>query len=116
MKLIAISLIAVAGLFAGQAMASDEAALALAKKSNCLACHQIDTKLVGPPWKEVSKKYKGDKGAEAMLINRVKNGSIATGGQKWAAITGGVPMPPNGPAVKDEDIKTLVQFVLSLAK
>jgi cytochrome c len=97
-------------------MAADAPELELAKKSNCLACHQIDTKLVGPPWKEVSKKYKGDKAAEAMLFERVKKGSIATGGQKWAAITGGVPMPPNGPAVKDEDIKTLVHFVLSLAK
>jgi cytochrome c len=114
MKLIAASLIAAAGLFAGQAMAADAPELELAKKSNCLSCHQIETKLVGPAWKEVSKKYKGDKGAEARLIERVKKGSIATGGQKWAALTGGVPMPPNGPGVSDENIKKLVHFVLSL--
>ena len=78
----------------------------LAKKSGCMACHAIDKKIVGPAYKEVSAKYRGDKGAEAKLIEKVKKGGQGVWGQ--------VPMPPNSPMVKDEDIKTLVKWVLSL--
>ena len=76
----------------------------LAKKSGCLACHAVDKKLVGPSYKEVAAKYKGDKAAEAKLFDKVKKG----GSGAWGA----VPMPPNS-LVKDADIKTLVQWVLS---
>lgn len=78
---------------------------ALAKKSACTACHAIDKKLVGPAYKEVAKKYAGNKGAEAMLFDKVKKGGKGTWGE--------VPMPPN-PNVKDEDVKTLIKWVLSL--
>jgi cytochrome c len=77
----------------------------LAKKSACMACHAIDKKLVGPAYKEVAEKYRGDKGAEAKLIEKVKNGGSGVWGQ--------VPMPANS-NVKDQDIKTLVKWVLSL--
>jgi cytochrome c len=77
----------------------------LAKKSGCLACHQLDKKVVGPSYKEVAAKYKGDAKAEAMLIEKVKKGGVGTWGQ--------VPMPPNA-AVKDEDIKALVKWILAL--
>jgi cytochrome c len=78
---------------------------ALAKKYNCLACHQIDTKVVGPAYKDVAKKYKGQAGAEAKLIEKVKKG----GSGAW----GPVPMPPNA-AVPDADVKKLVKWILSL--
>ena len=84
----------------GTAHANEE----LAKKSGCLACHKVDAKLVGPSYKEVAAKYKADKGAEAKLIEKVKKGGMGV----W----GPVPMPPNA-AVKDEDIKTLVKWVLA---
>ena len=71
----------------------------------CTACHANDKKLVGPAYKEVAKKYAGDKTAEAKLIDKVKKGGVGVWGQ--------VPMPPNA-AVKDEDAKTLVKWVLSL--
>ena len=87
--------------FAGSAQASE----ALATKSGCTACHKIEGKLVGPAYKEVAAKYKGNAKAEAMLIDKVKKGSMGV----W----GPIPMPPNA-AVKDEDIKTLVKWVLSL--
>jgi cytochrome c len=112
MKLIAASLFAAAGLFAAQAMAADTPEVELAKKSNCLTCHQVDKKLVGPAYKDIAKKYKGDAAAPARLFDRVKKGSTATGGEVWKAVTGGMPMPPNA-AVKDEDIKKLVAWVLS---
>ena len=78
----------------------------LAKKSGCTACHAVDKKIVGPSFKDVSAKYRTDKGAEAKLVDKVKKGGVGVWGQ--------VPMPPNSPQVKDEDIKTLVKWVLSL--
>lgn len=85
--------------------AVDEAkAKQLAQKYNCLACHAVDKKLVGPAYVEVSKKYKDDKGALDKLSAKVKAG----GSGVWGAI----PMPPNN--VPDADIKTLVEWVLSL--
>ena len=103
MKLIAATLFAATALVATNAMANAD----LAKKSNCMACHAIDKKLVGPAYQEVAKKYAGDKGAEAMLVEKVKKGGTGTWGK--------VPMPPNA-NVKDEDIKTLVKWVLAGAK
>jgi cytochrome c len=78
---------------------------AMAKKYNCLACHTIDKKLVGPAYKDVAKKYKGDKDAEDKLCKKVKAGGTGV----W----GPIPMPPNGPKVSDADIKTLVEWVLA---
>src|SRR5205809_7678423 len=99
-------LVFVAGLAcAVPALAEDQAALELAKKDGCLACHALDKKLVGPSWTEVGKKYAGDAGAEAKLIAKVKKGG--------SGVWGTVPMPPNV-TVKDADIKTPVQYVLSL--
>ena len=88
-------------LAAAPALANEE----LAKKSACTACHAIDKRIVGPGYKEVAAKYRGDAKAEAMLIDKVTKGGVGAWGQ--------VPMPPNA-HVKDEDVKTLVKWVLSL--
>jgi len=107
MKSIVVSMIAAASMtVAGSVMATEMPDLA--KKSSCISCHAIDKKLVGPAWMEISKKYKGDAGAEAKLITKVAKG----GGGVW----GSMPMPPNSPKVSDADIKTLVKFILGLAK
>lgn len=103
-----LMMVAAAGslLAATQAGAVDAAAgLALAQKSGCLACHSVDKKIIGPAYKDVAAKYKGNKEAEAKLVEKVKKGGSGT----W----GPMPMPANSPNVKDEDIKTLVQWVLS---
>ena len=76
----------------------------LATNNACLACHAVDKKVVGPSFKEVAQKYAGDSDAEAKLMEKVKKG----GGGVW----GSMPMPPNA-IVKDEDLKTLVQWILS---
>jgi len=102
MKRIAI-LAALAALTSIPAFAADE--LALAQKSGCTACHAVDKKIVGPAYKEVAAKYKGDKGAAAKLEEKVKKGGTGVWGQ--------VPMPPNT-QVSDADIKKLVAWVLSL--
>ena len=82
--------------------------LALAQKNNCLACHKIDEKLVGPAWRDVAIKYKGVAGIEHKLVIIVSTGGVG----HW----GDMPMPAMAPAVKEEDIRALVQFVLSLDK
>jgi len=76
----------------------------LAKKHACLACHAIDKKLVGPAYKDVAAKYRGDASAEAKLVDKVKKGSQGTWGQ--------VPMPPNS-NVPDADVRALVKWILS---
>lgn len=99
--------VAAAGwLLAGPVCAqSADAAMELAKKNGCLACHGLDTKMVGPSWKDVGKKYAGDAGAEAKLVAKVRKGGKGVWGE--------VPMPPNV-TVKEADVRTLVQFVLTL--
>ena len=77
---------------------------ALAKKHNCLACHTMDKKMVGPSYKDVAAKYRNDKAAPAKLAEKVKKGS--------QGVWGNVPMPPNT-AVPDADIKALVKWILS---
>jgi len=84
--------------------------LELAKKSGCLACHSVDKKVVGPAWKDVAAKYKGNASAKADLVAKVKKG----GKGNWTEVTGGAPMPPYSPRVADADIEKLVDFVLGL--
>ena len=78
--------------------------LELAQKSGCTACHAVDKKVVGPAYKDVAAKYKGNAKAPAMLEEKVKKGGVGVWGQ--------VPMPPNA-SVSDADIKTLVKWVLA---
>jgi len=107
MKRVILALIAGAGIVvAGGAQAADaKAAEDLLKKNACTACHAIDKKMVGPGYKDVAAKYRGQKDAEAKLIDKVKKGGVGVWGQ--------VPMPPNA-GVKDDELKILVQYVLSL--
>lgn len=85
---------------AGTAMADEK----LATAKGCMACHSVDKKVVGPAYKEVAKKYAGDKTAEAKLIEKVKKGG--------AGVWGPIPMPANN--VTDAEAKDLVHWVLSL--
>jgi cytochrome c len=102
MKSVLISALIATGLIASApAFANKD----LATKSGCMACHAVDKKLVGPAYQEVAKKYKASD--EAMLIDKVKKGGKGNWGQ--------IPMPPND-KLKDEDVKTLVKWVLGGAK
>ncbi len=80
-------------------------AMAVAKKSDCLACHAIDRKVVGPSWADVAAKYRGDATAEAYLINK-----IAKGG---SGVWGSMKMPAH-PKLSEADLSTLSRFVLNL--
>ncbi|AZN35581.1 c-type cytochrome [Iodobacter ciconiae] len=75
----------------------------LAKEKNCFACHTLDKKLIGPSYKEVAAKYKGDAGAVSKLADKIKKGG--------SGVWGTMPMPPN--AVSDAEAKDLAKWVLS---
>ena len=93
MKLIALAAVASIALAAAGAANAQEA---LAKSSGCLNCHDVNTKKVGPAFKEVAAKYKGKADAEAMLVAKLSKGE-------------------GHPAVKTspDDTKSLVKWVLS---
>jgi cytochrome c len=91
-----------AGWAVAPAASADEA---LAKKHNCTACHAVDKKMVGPAYKDVAKKYKGQADASAKLAEKVKKGGTGVWGQ--------IPMPPNA-AVPDDDVKKLVDWVMKM--
>jgi cytochrome c len=89
-------------LVSGMASAADGAALA--QKNACLSCHSVDKKIVGPAYKDVAKKYAGDKGAQAKLVAKVKAGG--------KGVWGDIPMPPN-PQVSPADLNTIVAWILT---
>ena len=78
---------------------------ALLSKSDCLACHKEDTKLVGPAYLDVAKKYKATDDNISLLITKV----ISGGAGNW----GPVPMSPH-PSLAAADAKKMVQYILSL--
>jgi cytochrome c len=103
-KTVSLGLFATAAMLAGQsAFAADPADLAKAK--GCLNCHSVEAKIVGPAYKDVAKKYAGQKDAENQLVQKVLKGTSGT----W----GPVPMPANA-GVSDAEAHTLVKWVLSL--
>lgn len=77
---------------------------ALATANGCMACHKVDIKVVGPSLKDVAAKYKDDASATDTLMAKVKAGGKGVWGE--------IPMPPNA-AVSDEDLKTIVSWMLS---
>ena len=100
MKAIYVSLLAAAGILSAGAVQADEA---LAKAKNCMACHSVDKKIVGPSYKDVAKKYTAQD--EDKLVEKVLKGGKGSWGE--------VPMPPNA-AVKPEEAHKLVKWILSL--
>ena len=94
------ALLALSAAMAAPAFASDE----LAKAKNCTTCHGISNKIVGPSYKDIVAKRGAEKGAEAALAAKIKNGSK----NEWGA----VPMPPNN--VTDAEAATLAKWGLNL--
>jgi cytochrome c len=77
---------------------------ALATAKNCMACHAVDKKLVGPSYKDVAKKYAADKGAADKLATKIIKGG--------SGVWGPVPMPAN-PQVSEADAKKLTTWILA---
>jgi cytochrome c len=87
----------------GAALAADGPQLL--KEKNCLACHMLEKKLVGPAYKDVAAKYRSRKDAQAYLVGKIRGGSNGV----W----GPVPMPPNG-TVNADEAKTLAAYILTV--
>ena len=79
---------------------------ALARKSKCTSCHAVSKRMIGPSFKDIAAKYKGDKDAQAKLESKVRKGGSGSFGY--------LPMPGASKSVSDEDIKTIVEWVLTL--
>ena len=101
MKIFSIALMAAAGLMISANATADEA---LAKAKNCFSCHNVDKKVVGPSYKDVAAKYKGDAKAVDTLAGKIKAGG--------KGVWGPIPMPPNN--VTPEEAKKLATWVLSI--
>ena len=110
MKAIYVSLLAIAGILSTGAVQADEA---LAKAKNCLSCHAIDKMTVGPAYKEIAKKYAGQKDAEAMLTQSILKGTGTGKGWQKEGKAAMAMMPPNA-TVKPEEATKLAKWVLSL--
>ena len=96
----------VLGIAIGAAVTSPAFANAdLAQKKNCMACHAVDKKVIGPAYKDVAAKYAGQKDAADKLAQKISKGG--------SGVWGAVPMPAN-PQVSDAEAKTLATWVLSL--
>ncbi len=84
-----------------QAATADE----ILNKSGCMACHSKDKKLVGPSFKDIAAKYKGQSDTVAKLMEKVRKGG--------SGVFGPIPMSPNGPdKINDADLKVAVEAIL----
>jgi cytochrome c len=101
MKILSVTVLAALSLASGAAFASAD----LAKSKNCMACHAMDKKLVGPSYKDVAAKYASDKDAATKLAKKIREGGTGAWGQ--------VPMPAN-PQVSEADALTLAKWVLTV--
>jgi cytochrome c len=102
-RIISLGMLAFA-LAGGQAALAADNGADLAKAKNCLTCHAVATKVVGPAYKDVAAKYAGQKDAEDKLVQKVLKGTSGT----W----GSIPMPANT-QVTEAEAHVLVKWVLS---
>jgi len=103
MKNLLVNTIAAAAVLAMPVATADDG-LNLFKQSDCITCHAIDKKMVGPAFKDVAAKYRGDKSAENRLVEKVRKG----GSGVW-----GTAAELPHPNMKEDDIRTLVQWILA---
>lgn len=76
-------------------------------KAGCMACHAKDRKVLGPSFKDIATKHKGQAGAAALLIDKVRKGG--------KGVYGPIPMPPNGAEkISDADLKAVVDAILAM--
>ncbi len=99
-RVLAASAVTLGLLCTGAAQADEK----LAQANGCMTCHQVDKKILGPSYKDIAAKYKGDKAAEATLVKKVKDGG--------KGVWGDMVMPPNA-HVKDPDIAAIVKWIMA---
>ncbi len=121
LPLLATLLAAAALTGTARADGKDETMLKLASNAGCMTCHHIDPGAkgpdgmapIGPAWRDVSAKYKGQKGADAKLTQTVMAGSNPYESH-WKGKVSGLAMPPNAVAIKEADARALVKWILAL--
>ncbi len=104
-------------------IAADDPMLKLANTSGCMTCHHIEPGAkgpdglapIGPAWRDVAVKYAGVKGATDSLTRTVMTGSNPYASH-WKGKVSGLAMPPNEVAIKEEDARKLVTWILALEK
>jgi len=103
-KKASVCVVAMAAVLAAPVAGASEAVV---KKARCVACHQIEKKAVGPAYKDVANKYRGDAEAVATLSAKVRSGG--------SGVWGNVPMPPHDAAkISDDDLKSAIEWILAL--
>jgi cytochrome c len=106
MKSLIVGIVATAGLMiAGTTLAADMPAVA---KSKCNACHALDKKMVGPSYRDISAKYKGDPDA----VSKIAASATRGGAFGWKMSQ----MPPRGMGASDAEIMTMAKFIAGLSK
>lgn len=79
----------------------------LMERSGCIACHRVEEKLIGPAFKEVAARYRGDNEAFSLLMQKIRDGG--------EGVWGDVPMQPNGTEkISDGDLRLVVEWLLKL--
>lgn len=101
---LSMTAVALAGIGAVWSASAEQTGLDLARSKNCMSCHSVNNKVVGPSFKDVAKRYAGQADAESKLVTKVMKG----GAGAW----GMVPMPANA-QVTEAEAHQLVQWVLS---
>jgi cytochrome c len=120
-----IVLVAALSLSATAALAESEMDIEmkhLALNSGCFICHHVESGSpgpngmapIGPAWQDVAAKYRGQN-VQDTLVKTVMQGSNPYGSH-WKGKVSGLAMPPNAVAIKEEDARKLVSWILSLAK
>ena len=99
MKSLIVLSVAIGAAFASPAFANAD----LAKNNDCMACHAVDKKVIGPAYKDVAAKYSGQKDAADKLAQKILKGG--------SGVWGAVPMPAN-PQVNEAEAKQLATWVL----
>lgn len=98
---IGLALVALS-MFAGSAAHADQA---LAQGKGCMACHQLEVKVVGPAYKDVAAKYKGNADAATIIAGKIRSGGVGDWGQ--------IPMPPQ-PTLTDDEVNKLVAWIMAM--
>ena len=118
---VAACLLALSAAVPAMAAGADDANLKLATNAGCMTCHHVEPGAkgpdglppIGPAWRDVSAKYKGQKDAATKLTHTVMTGSNPYESH-WKGKVSGLAMPPNAVAIKEADAKQLVKWILSL--
>jgi cytochrome c len=118
-----LAALAALALASGTALAADNdvTMLKLATNAGCMTCHHIEPGAkgpdglapIGPAWRDVSAKYKGQKDAQAKLTHTVLTGSNPYDSH-WKGKVSGLAMPPNAVAIKEAEARQLVKWILGL--